>query len=79
MRHGSHVRVGMLWVLSATAAVLSGCASDPAPKARCHGRWVVLPGPADPVLTSSARESGANPAKNRAAERVTDRLEPVSP
>ena len=45
MRRQSVGRVHRRWMVWAIAAgaLMSGCASDPAPKAPCRGPWVWLP------------------------------------
>ena len=64
-------------VVLAMAGALGGCASDPAPKARCRGPWVLIEGAPEsvPRLSSATRFGSAResvPARQRAAARPAE-------
>ncbi len=67
MRQGRLGSVCGVIALSLTSAVLGGCATDPAPKPRCHGPWVVLPGRPDSSPPSDARAQSDSKAPSEHA------------
>ncbi len=63
MGQGGRVkRVGAA-VVWAVAGALCACASDPAPKARCRGPWVLLPSAPDSGSTAAPTDVTAPAAR----------------
>jgi hypothetical protein len=65
---------GRCW-MGWAAVLLSACAHDPAPKARCHGPWIWL----TPAAGSSAGPADGSSADGMSSSPTTKRDDPPRP
>jgi hypothetical protein len=83
MRIRGRIRFDAGCWMGLTAVLLTGCAHDPAPKARCHGPWVwvnapVQPAPAAGISPNPNKGLGSTP-RSSAAGVSSDSVPPAQP